>query len=240
MDGTWRGLECTATPLPDQQTASGCTDTTGSPWPPLASHPLWGVIAMPLRSMLYVRQVDVPKLAEKYGWQFRTKHELGVELLSWFMQSIRALGVEAKVWLAVDGAYAARPFIKPVLALGIVVVSRLRKDACLYDLPGKPDAPRRGRPPIYGNSRISLAKRAAHREGWQRITYNCRGVEVTHQYKTFLATSQLVSGAIRVVIVRFEDGGWPPPTSARTPRRKRGTSWNRRPHAGRWKNTFTT
>ena len=33
---------------------------------------------------------------------------------------------------------------------------------------------------------------------------------MTGQYKTFLATSRLISGAIRVVIVRFEDGGWAP------------------------------
>ena len=70
----------------------------------LATHPAWGVIALPLRAMLYVRQVDVPKLAEKYDWEFRTKHQLGVELLTWFMQSIRALGVKAAVWLVVEGA----------------------------------------------------------------------------------------------------------------------------------------
>jgi len=174
----------------------------------LATHSVWGVIALPLRSMLYVREVDVPKLAEKYAWEFRTKHQLGVELLRWFMQVLGALGVKAKVWLTVDGAYAARPFLKPVLEMGIVVVSRLRKDACLYDLPGKRDPHRRGRPPIYGKHKISLAKRAAHRQGWQTITYRCRGVEVTGQYKTFLATSRLISGQIRVVIVRFEDGGW--------------------------------
>jgi hypothetical protein len=94
--------------------------------------------------------------------------------------------------------------------LGIVVVSRLRKDACLYDLPGKPDPNQRGRHRIYGQHKISLAKRAAHRQGWQTISYNCRGVEVTRQYKTFLATSELVSGQIRVVLVRFEDGSWAP------------------------------
>ena len=176
----------------------------------LATHPAWGVIALPLRSLLYVREVDVPKLAEKYAWEFRTKHQLGIELLTWFMQSIRALGVKAKVWLAVDGAYAVRPFLLPVLALGIVVCSRLRKDACLYDVPGEPDPHRRGRHPIYGQHRISLAKRAAHRQGWQTITYQSRNEKVTRQYKTFLATSELVSGQIRVVIVRFEDGGWAP------------------------------
>ena len=172
----------------------------------LAMHPVWGVIALPLRSMLYVREVDVPKLAEKYAWEFRTKHQLGVELLTWFVQSIRALRVETKVWLAADGAYAARPFLLPVLDLGIVVVSRLRKDACLFDLPTEGSHGNR----IYGKNKISLPKRAGHRQGWQTITYHCRGVEVTRQNKTFLATSQLVSGQIRVVIVRFEDGSWAP------------------------------
>lgn len=172
----------------------------------LETHPVWGVIALPLRSMLYVRKVDVPKLAEKYGWEFRTKHQLGVELLAWFMQSLVALGVKAKVWLTVDGAYAMRPFLLPVMKMGIVVVSRLRKDACLFDLPG-PDAHGNR---IYGKNKLSLAKRAGHQEGWQPITYPCRGVEVTHEYKTFVATSRLVSGQIRVVIVRFESGGWAP------------------------------
>jgi len=172
----------------------------------LATHPVWGVIAMPLRSMLYVREADVPKLAVKHDWEFRTKHQLGVELLTWFMQSIRALGVEVKVWLAVDGVYAARPFLLPVLDLGIVVVSRLRKDACLFDLPAEGSHGNR----IYGKNKISLAKRAGHHQGWSTITYHCRGVELTRQYKTFLATSRLISGEIRVVIVRFEDGGWAP------------------------------
>jgi hypothetical protein len=172
----------------------------------LATHPAWGVIAMPLRSMLYVREVDLPKLAEKYDWEFRTKHQLGVELLTWFLQSIHALGLEVKVWLAVDGVYAARPFLKPVLEMGIVVVSRLRKDACLFDLPPAGSHGNR----IYGHNKISLARRAGRRQGWQTITYRCRAAEVTRQYKTFLATSQLVRGQIRVVILRFEDGSWAP------------------------------
>lgn len=172
----------------------------------VAKHPVWGMIALPLRSMLYVREVNVPKLAEKYGWEFRTKHQLGVELLTWFKQLIRVLGVEAKLWLAVDGAYAVRPFLLPVLGLGFVVVSRLRKDARLFDLP--PDGSHGNR--IYGQHKISLPLRAAHHQGWSTISYNCRGTEVTRQYKTFLATSELVSGQIRVVIVRFEDGSWAP------------------------------
>ena len=63
----------------------------------LARHPMWGVIALPLWSLMYIRKVDVPKLAAKYGsWDFRTKHELGVFLLTWFMQAIRALRCEGQ------------------------------------------------------------------------------------------------------------------------------------------------
>jgi hypothetical protein len=171
----------------------------------LATHPLWGVIALPLWSLMYIRKVDVPKLTQKYGnWEFRTKHELGVALIQWFTQAISRLGLKIKVWVVVDGAYAARPFLLPVLSLGVTIVSRLRKDAALYELPPAGSHGNR----IYGKQKISLAKRAAHRQGWQSLTYSCRGVEVTRQYKTFLATSKLVSGPIHVIILRHEDGGW--------------------------------
>jgi len=176
----------------------------------LAKHAWWGVIALPLRSLLYVRERDVPPLEEKYGWEFRTKHELMVELVSWFVKTLRGLRFLCSIWFVADGAYAASPVLKPLLKIGVVVFSRLRKDAKLFDLPGTPQAGRRGRHPIYGANRISLAKRAANKHGWETIAYHCRGVEVTRQYKTFLATSELVSGVIRVVIVRFEDGSWAP------------------------------
>lgn len=39
------------------------------------------------------------------------------------------------MWIVVDGAYAARPHLDSVLAAGAVVVSRIRKDAVLFDLP---------------------------------------------------------------------------------------------------------
>jgi DDE superfamily endonuclease len=173
----------------------------------LAKHPRSGVIALPLWSLMYVREVDVPQLAEKHGhWKFRTKHELGVYLMRWFTQTIQRLRLNVSVWLAVDGAYAARPFLLPILKMGVTIVSRLRKDACLYDLP--PEGSHHNR--IYGNNKISLAKRAGHRHGWRSITYDCRGSQVTRQYKTFLATSELISGQIRVVLLRYEDGSWAP------------------------------
>jgi len=49
----------------------------------LAAHPAWGVIALPLLSRLYVREKDLPGIDPKHRPEFRTKLELGVELLRW-------------------------------------------------------------------------------------------------------------------------------------------------------------
>ncbi len=64
-----------------------------------------------------------------------------------------------------------------------------------------------GRPPVYGHHRISLAKRAGQPGSWQSITYRSRGVNVTCEYKTFEATSRLMGGVIRGVLVR-DEGRW--------------------------------
>jgi hypothetical protein len=112
------------------------------------------------------------------------------------------------LWLVVDGAYAKRPFLQPVLALGWVVFSRLRKDARLCDLP--PTQRRRGRRgplPTYGKGRIDLAKRAGQQRGWQSVACVQYGKRVAKAIKTFLATWRPAGGPIRVVIVR-EQTGW--------------------------------
>jgi hypothetical protein len=88
----------------------------------------------------------------------------------------------------------------------------LRKDAALRDLPRKLRRGRRrgpGRPPKYGKHKISLAKRAAHREGWEVAQCTVYGQTVNKLYKTFLATYRPVGGVIRVVIVE-EDHDWYP------------------------------
>lgn len=48
----------------------------------LRTHPLWGVIALPLLSMLYVRQCDIPALNAKYSWEFQTKHQLALQMIN--------------------------------------------------------------------------------------------------------------------------------------------------------------
>jgi hypothetical protein len=171
-------------------------------------HPLWGTIGLPLRALLYVRQKQIALLHTLYGVTFQTKLEMAADLVEWFVQWLFR---EKTVWVVADGAYAKRPFLRRVLAAGVVVVSRLRRDAALWTVP-QPERPRCGQPqkrgpkPKYGNRAISLAKRAGHRQGWQTGDFMLYGKKVTKTYKTFLATYKPVGGKIRVVLVRDTDG----------------------------------
>src|SRR5262249_3534686 len=95
----------------------------------------------------------------------------------------------------------------PALALGLVVVSRLRKDAHLRSLPPARRRPgQRGPLPRYGRERIDLAKRAGQQRGWQRVECVQYGERVTKTIKTFEATWPPAGGRIRVVLVREPDG----------------------------------
>jgi len=61
--------------------------------------------------------------------------------------------------------------------------------------------------PTYGKKRISLAKRAGQHRGWQQVECVLYGKTVVKTIKTFLATWHPVGGALRVVLVK-EDDGW--------------------------------
>jgi SRSO17 transposase len=173
----------------------------------LALHPAWGVIALPLLSRMYVRKKDLPGIDPKHRPEFRTKLELAVELLRWAKLWLGSLG--KPLWVVADGAYAKKEFLKPAIALGMTVVSRLRRDASLWSLPPAVPEDQRGpgRPRIYGTERISLAKRVGQRRGWTTEVFTLYGERVTKRYKTFLATWKPAGGVIRVVLVD-EPTGW--------------------------------
>lgn len=179
----------------------------GHVWVTLAwvvHHPLWGVIGLPLRALVYLRAKDVAALTKWYpDLRFRTKLELAADLVRWAAKRLQGTGQQ--LWLVADGAYAKRPFVKEVLAVGVTLVSRLRKDAALRGVPKppRPGAPaRRGPKPKYGRQALSLAKRAAQARGWQTGEFELYGKKQTKTYKTFLATYPVVGGLIRVVLVK--------------------------------------
>ncbi|HKB38582.1 MAG TPA: transposase [Gemmataceae bacterium] len=182
----------------------------GHVWVTLAwivRHPLWGAIGLPLRAWLYVRRQDVAQLPRRYRVAFRTKLEMAASAVSWVAAWLKYLG--KALWVVADGAYAKRPFLKAARAAGVVVVSRLRKDAALWSVPRPPRpgaAKKRGPRPTYGKEALSLAKRAGHRGGWQTQEFVLYRQSVAKTFKTFLATYPPAGGLIRVVLVRELDG----------------------------------
>jgi hypothetical protein len=173
-------------------------------------HPCFGALALPLRAMLYVRRQTMAKIPKWRGWTFATKLVLAARLVEWIAPIVQQAG--KTLWIVVDGGYTKAPFLKRALRAGATIIGRLRKDAALRDLPKMPRGGRRrgpGRPPKYGKNKVSLAKRAAHRLGWETVECTVYGKTVTKLYKTFLATYPPAGGVIRVVIVE-EDHDWFP------------------------------
>src|SRR5690606_635432 len=123
------------------------------------------------------------------------------------MRTLRALGSKAGFVVVFDGAYEGKGLVRSLLTEGARVVTRLRRDAKLLDLPVNKTG-QRGRPRKYGKNRISLIKRASNRQGWESITYACRGVLTEGRYKTFIASSHVSGGAVRVVLLEHASGNW--------------------------------
>jgi DDE superfamily endonuclease len=175
----------------------------------LARHPDRGTSALPLQAQLYIRQIDVEQLPPERPRAFRTKLEMAAQQLGWLKPWIDH-SFEQR-WVVADGAYAKRPFLRAARQHGFTVVSRLRRDAALWSLPPQvlPEQRGPGRPPIYGQQRISLAKRAGQQRGWQTVECVQYGVKVVKTIKTFLATWRPAGGVIRVVLVKEADDWLP-------------------------------
>ena len=108
--------------------------------------------------------------------------------------------------MAVDGGYAERPFLRPAGQGGRVVAGRLRKGAALYCLPLPKPPHQRGPQATYGKRRVSPAKRAGQKRGWQAVERVQYGERVSKAVKTFLATWRPAGGVVRVVLVKEGDG----------------------------------
>jgi hypothetical protein len=183
----------------------------GHVWVTLAfvvRHRLWNAIGLPLLARLYVRQktIEAQHLTHLRHVTFQTKLALAGALVAWAAGWLKSL--RRSVWLVADGAYAKRVFLQAAAKARVIVVSRLRKDAALFDVPVPPKHRGRGRPRTYGTKKISLAKRAGQRRGWQTGMFTLYGKEMSKRYKTFLATYKPAGGLIRVVLVQEDDGKW--------------------------------
>ena len=170
----------------------------------LAAHPAWGTIALPLLARLYVRQKDLggipaepPAGVPDQAGPGRRVGDLGPGLAG------RARPAD----LGRRPGRTQADVLTPLRAAGVTVVSRLRKDAALWDVPRPRRPGDRGRPRVYGERRIDPAKRAGQTRGWSTGTFTVYGKPAEKRYKSFVATWRPAGGAIRVVLVS-EPRGW--------------------------------
>src|SRR5262249_9181800 len=99
----------------------------------LTKHPDRGTGALPLLARPSIRRADLAKLPPDRRRPFQTKLELAAGQLRWLRPWV-AHGFTER-WVVIDGGYAKRPFLRPALPDGWVVVGRLRQDAALWSLP---------------------------------------------------------------------------------------------------------
>jgi hypothetical protein len=190
---------------------SGAKTLYGHNWVVLARlvrHAHSHLIGLALWATLYVRRCDVPALPRGVEpWAFRTKLELAAAMIAATADALKERWT-GPVWLLTDGGYAKRPVYAATGKAGWVMVTRLRRDAHLNDLPPvlKPGQRRgRGRPRVYGTKRIKLSLRAGQGRGWEEIDVVMSGGKVKRwEVKTFLATWRVAGGVVRVVIIREE------------------------------------
>jgi len=161
----------------------------------IARHKSWGTIGLPMLARMYVKARDI----ENVGLSFKSKTEQAVELSKWAYKCCRNLG--KKLWIVTDGGFTRVSFLKPVIKMGAVIITRLRKDAALYAELKQPRKPKRGRPRKYGN-RIRIGNIVKNHDGWFRIKAFLYGREEVKDVKVFKALYKPAGCMIQVLIVR--------------------------------------
>jgi len=161
----------------------------------IARHKNFGTIGLPLLARMYVKARDVKAI----GLSFKTKTEQAVELAKWAYNCCKILGKQ--LWIVTDGGFTRASFLKPVIKMGVVVITRLRKDAVLYAELKQPKKRKRGRPRKYGK-RIKLQNIVNNQDGWFKVQAFLYGKEEIKEVKVFKALYKPTGCLVQVLVVR--------------------------------------
>jgi hypothetical protein len=131
---------------------------------------------------------------------------LGQLALAMVRQAADALS-NHRLFVAVDGYYATRVFFGQLPA-NVQAVSRLRKDAALWELPPTRAKTRTGRPPRRGRRLPPVEQRVKHIRSWQTVVLTRQGRTVRRLVHGFtcLWCHVCSNRPVRVVIVRDPAG----------------------------------
>jgi hypothetical protein len=89
----------------------------------------------------------------------------------------------------------------------VTIISRIRRDANLYDLPPRRRKKKRGRPPKRGKKLAKLEKMAAHIQKWQTVTFRQRGKTVKRLVYTRVVLWYAVSRKPILLVISRDPNG---------------------------------
>lgn len=167
------------------------------------------VYAWGLNLVVLTLQIQPPWGGEPLGLpiNMRLHRKNGPTLIELAMEMIN----EARQWLGErpvrvvgDGFYAT---LAGKALDGVTIISRIKRNANLYDLPPKRKSKGRGRPRTKGRKLAKLEKMAAHIQNWKTVTFRQRGKTVRRLVYTRVVLWYTVSRKpILLVISRDPDG----------------------------------
>ena len=153
------------------------------------------VYARGLNLVVLTLQIQPPWGGEPLGLPInmrlhRKNSDTLIELAEQMINEVARWFPERRFRIVGDGFYAT---LAGKSLHEITIVSRIRRDANLYDLPGKRRKKQRGRPRKRGKKLAKLEKMARYIQNWQTITFRQRGKIVTRQVYTRVALWYTVS-----------------------------------------------
>jgi DDE superfamily endonuclease len=161
---------------------------------------------LPQTGRLYFRQSQMPD--DLRPEDFRTKCALAVELLRG-----QAAAVPGRYLAVYDGAFAVKSVVRPLARPEegqprIDFLTRLRHDACLFDLP-PPNPPRRRGPKPKWGRRLAPPRQAGRwREPWQDGEVFLYGQRRTVRYKEKICLWRVLGWQVQVQVVVAEVEGY--------------------------------
>ena len=143
--------------------------------------------SFPLAALLFVPQ----KYCQK-NWSFKTKIELADLLLQRFSWTGK------KIILLVDNLYAKGKLAFDIA--NVVMISRLRSNASLYELPKQPKKKKRGRPRLRGK-KVKPQHLYRRRSKHQQLTVNIYGKTVSFKAFVDILMPSRTLGAQPILVV---------------------------------------
>ena len=167
------------------------------------------IYAWGLNLVVLTMQIQPPWGGEPLGLpvNMRLHRKSGPTLIELAIEMIN----EVKQWfpersfrVVADGFYAT---LAGQTLNGITIISRIRRDATLYDLPPKRKKKGRGRPRSRGRKLAKLEKMTAHIQKWETVTFRQRGKTVMRLVYTRIVLWYKVSRKpVLLVISRDPEG----------------------------------